>query len=711
MSLRFFPIIMCWVVMSLPGMGQHPLSKSPIQDIVIQVDTTRISWKEDARFQNGRSYLPLPYAKEPLQTEVRVYPRYPWRIARIELLPSRSYRLTDSMRFYFQQYYRGEIEFTKLSQEQFPALECRITQKNGDETNVLVPVYPYTKPMATVSPTTKVFYIGEEVRLPIASNLPANIRAVPTWTKDQGIAYRIVKEEGEWYLHVLPLVYGKRVLRIPYQTFRPGMDEAGNPQFRHLIQPFEVEIKRGNIPYLDLGRAEVQLGLNERMVQLPVSFAAQISFDLKRTYRIEAQEAAGGQIVADLIPQKIESGGKMTALLRVYNFHRRRESKLFIKSPTETLFQTNFDIIPKPAIQQVQIKRAGGDWDTSLVVYPGERLSVRIKGESLHRTKLAWEGMEVVVPPDSLVMRPKRVEFDIQIPIDLARKRIPLLAGERETRYQLRLTDYQRPKSFSFVKLETTDDTLALTQIKRQTYFATDLSKTRLLFETDSIDTPTQLMGLQYLQVQATLKDPQNRILQTRSLDKLVICPADSSPRGRLYDRSQCRKHPITIRTWLKQDWEHLPPWSSLHLSVSHVPGKYEEAGQVASWEIVYEKRTKVELTMAFPIGLAFKRFDGSETQTFDGVHTAVMAEMGWYKKGKINTLHPIRVGIGFTATETFPFDGERQTDLGFGALVSLYPTFKDQRISLPLYVGGGYGISQSRWFFLVGPGLSIRLS
>lgn len=692
------------------AIAQHPLAESPLRDIQVQIDTTSFSWKTDFWVRNQRTYLPLKYTSEPVRAEVRIYPRYPWRIQSIECVNAPSYRVTDTMQFYFRRYFRGEVEFKQLSQKQFPSLKFKITATNGEESFILMPVFPYTEPMATLAPGIKVMYLGQEVRYRVEANLPANIKPTPTWQKTQGVAYQLQQDEEGLFLRMIPLEYGKRTLEIPYQTYRPGLDSTGTPQFYQIIDPFEIEVKRGKIQYLDLGLQEIQLGLQERKEEMIVRFGAQVSLDLNQTYHLEDAEAAGSPLIADLFPTKIEAGGEMTGRLRVYEYHRRGNGNLYLKDGTRTLFTTNFDIIPKPFVQQVQIKRKGQKWTSNLTVKPGERFRVRIKGESLHRTQLSWEGLDKIMAEDSISFGPKQVVFDLQIPVREPLGPIPLLQNGEESRFNLKVIDYQRPQAFNFIRLETTDDTLVLSHKRKENFFSEDLSQTKLAFLPDSIDRPGRLMGLQYLRVEVVLKDPEQRILMRKLLTDVCICPSDSSPRGSLYDRKDCRKHPISIRKLFSYDWEQLPPWSRLQFTVAHLDDKYQAAGQVSSWEVIYKQKVRVEVALGFPVGLAFKRFDGTETQTFDGVHTALMAQFDWYQKGKINSLRPFRLGVGFMAMETFPFDGDPQQDFGVGALLSLYPTRRDQRISLPIYLGGGYGIQRNTWFFLVGPGLSIRL-
>jgi hypothetical protein len=49
---------------------------------------------------------------------------------------------------------------------------------------------------------------------------------------------------------------------------------------------------------------------------------------------------------------------------------------------------------------------------------------------------------------------------------------------------------------------------------------------------------------------------------------------------------------------------------------------------------------------------------------------------------------------------------------VGLVALASLYPikTKYSSRLSFPLFAGGGYFLSEQKWFLLFGPGIRVRL-
>ena len=48
--------------------------------------------------------------------------------------------------------------------------------------------------------------------------------------------------------------------------------------------------------------------------------------------------------------------------------------------------------------------------------------------------------------------------------------------------------------------------------------------------------------------------------------------------------------------------------------------------------------------------------------------------------------------------------------DLGVVILGSVYPTRREAKFTFPLYLGGGYLLGTTQWFFMLGPGIGVRL-
>ncbi len=90
-----------------------------------------------------------------------------------------------------------------------------------------------------------------------------------------------------------------------------------------------------------------------------------------------------------------------------------------------------------------------------------------------------------------------------------------------------------------------------------------------------------------------------------------------------------------------------------------------------------------------------------------------MMAQFSFYKNKKVAKAKPYKFGAGFLAFNAFNFsENNTSRDIGVVVLASLYPLpSKDRsRLSFPLYAGGGYFLSESKWFLLFGPGIRVSL-
>jgi len=100
-----------------------------------------------------------------------------------------------------------------------------------------------------------------------------------------------------------------------------------------------------------------------------------------------------------------------------------------------------------------------------------------------------------------------------------------------------------------------------------------------------------------------------------------------------------------------------------------------------------------------------------TEFGNLGGVSMAMIAQFSFYHPQKIAVLRPYKVGAGFIALNAFNLSSSNTNqDLAFVILGSLYPTSRDNRLSFPLYFGGGYKMLDKSWMFLIGPGIRIRI-
>jgi hypothetical protein len=88
-----------------------------------------------------------------------------------------------------------------------------------------------------------------------------------------------------------------------------------------------------------------------------------------------------------------------------------------------------------------------------------------------------------------------------------------------------------------------------------------------------------------------------------------------------------------------------------------------------------------------------------------------MIAQFSFYHHEKFAKYRPYKIGAGFLALNAFNFsDNADNRDVGLVILGSLYPTTRDVKLTFPLYVGGGYLLKDQKWFFLIGPGIRVKL-
>ncbi|WP_133272415.1 hypothetical protein [Hymenobacter radiodurans] len=147
---------------------------------------------------------------------------------------------------------------------------------------------------------------------------------------------------------------------------------------------------------------------------------------------------------------------------------------------------------------------------------------------------------------------------------------------------------------------------------------------------------------------------------------------------------------------------------------MKHAADKYSEPGFQQKLDLVLQRRVKFDIDVSFPAGLLTKQVN-SDVQgvgTFNGISLATLAQFSFYNPNKINKLRPYKVGAGFVALNAFNLnpDANSARNLGIVILGSVYPTRSDAKLTFPLYLGGGYLLNGGKLFFLLGPGIGIRL-
>jgi hypothetical protein len=145
-------------------------------------------------------------------------------------------------------------------------------------------------------------------------------------------------------------------------------------------------------------------------------------------------------------------------------------------------------------------------------------------------------------------------------------------------------------------------------------------------------------------------------------------------------------------------------------LTFSNKKDKYNGEGFIKTIEIVPAEYTRLDIDVSFPAGLLIRKQGDDGYGNFGGVSLAMIAQLSFLEKDKVSVYKPYKVGVGFIALNAFNFSNSNtDRDLGIVAIGSLYPTRAEAKLRFPLYFGGGYLLSQKKFFWLIGPGIQVN--
>ncbi|UPL47535.1 hypothetical protein [Hymenobacter sublimis] len=692
---------------------QFPL----VRDLSVRTDTTRYSLSRNTVAVQGEPHLYFTYRQDDETAELLVYPEAaPRPGAPLRLQRSADFVLLDSLTAVEGgQYYRAKVRFRDLTGTRY----LRLTFQQSADTvgrpvrTQTINLLPTTRTTLEFRPADTELFVGEEKVFDLISNNPKNIRVSPEWTRGQDIDYRVEQEKGVLRLHVLPNALGTRQLTLRPQTERPFLTD-NNRRVTYSLPPVRQEftVKASRLRFLSVDKKEITLDDASRRRGVELILDNGRTFDLKRTYRIEDQEEAGGTLIAELFTRQYLTNDRVLCWLRVYNTHRQTESYLYIKENDQAKYVTNFNISPKTAISAVSVRHRGGDWTTNTNVNPGETVDVRLEGESLSRARFHFEDVQVI-PSDSSIRSDAAVVYRVQVPVTIDKKRITIFNSGQPTGYGLSVREFQRPHPLDFVGVTFGEAPRPLTRLNGPVLYNRTISDVVFSFNAGAIDSERQLYGKQYLTFDIRTQNAKGELIEMRTIDNVVVCPDGNSVRASFYQDKQCQVGNISLNSLLSYRKTYdLDDWSTIIITIRHTQSQYQEPGFSQKLELVLQRRVKFDIDISFPGGLLTKYKGESSFTSFGGISLATLAQLSFYHPTKINKLRPYKVGAGFVALNAFNLSQESNVnrDLGIVVLGSVYPTRSDAKLTFPLYLGGGYLMNKRSLFFLFGPGIGIRL-
>jgi hypothetical protein len=684
-----------------------------LRSLSLTFDTVRYSLGEQMLTVAGEPRLYFYYHNDDQVAELRLVPTRPGRRPP-RLLPSSDFVLQDSLIAGPGGEYRGMLHFRNLTGAPFVRLAfAPATDSAGQPARAqqLVSLLPLTRTTLDARLTSPELFIGEEKVLEVSTNNVANVRVSNEWTKNQDIDYKLTREKNGLFLHLVPNTLGAHTVVVRALAERPHLDGAGHLTYQLPPLRLDFSVRASRLRFLTADRKDVTYDDGGRSQGSEFVLDDGHNFELHRTYRVEAQQEPGGALIAELYTRSYLSNDRVLCQLRVYNTHRQADGYLFIKDGDVAKYITNFDITPRPRIATLSVLHRGGDWGGNTTVNPGETVDVRLEGESLLKGRYHFDGANII-PSDSSTRSEKVLIYRVQLPLSSVRKRIVIFDGSTPTDFGLSVKEAQRPHPLNFVQVNYGNGPHPITQLNGPILYDKTISDVVFSFNANAIDESGNLYGRQYLTMDVRTVDDKGNLIDQRTVDQLVVCPGEASPRYAYYQGNDCQVGNFSLNSLLGRKTYDLDAWYRIIITVRNDARQYSSQGYSQQIELVLRRHVNFDISVSFPAGLLTKYAGQSSYTSFGGISLATLAQLSFYAPDRINRLRPYRIGAGFVALNAFNLSNDTgvQRDLGIVIIGSVVPVRTGARLTFPLYLGGGYLLTQRLPFLLFGPGIGVTL-
>lgn len=661
--------------------------------------------------KNGEKKTYFYYKTDQDVFEVRVFPRN--HTENIELVPSRDFELVDSL-VNLTNYLRFKIKFANITESDLLRFTFRIsadTVINYEEFQL----QPLTNTKLWLNPTDDNLFIGEEKIYEVFSNNIGNINFSNEWSISEDIDYRYTKNNDNLYLHIIPKRVGNIRFSSELQCYKPSLSPDRKLEYKLPPLQYDFSVKSSRLQFLSLDKSELTFSEETRLNGIEVQLENSRLLEMQKTYRLEAQEEPGGALIAEIFTRRRLANNRVLCIIRPYNFHRNSEGYLYIKNGDTPQFITNVNITPATQIEKISILQEGSEWKETRTVHPGEIIDIKLEGKGLHKAKFHFEDL-IDLTNDTLIKSEKEQVFKLKVPVDITKKKLNIYNYSNPTGQFLNVAEYQRPRELDFVYINYGDFARKLSGIKEPILYDQVIKDIAISYNPSKIDSD-KLYGKQYLNIKVQVTDKKNQLIEMKTLNNIVVCPSDESPRSIYYNTRNCNNNDISLNKELRKPTYSLDEWSRINLVISHDKSKYGGDGYEKEVDIILKRRYSFDVEVSFPAGLLtiYPNDTISGLKSLSGISMAMIAQFSFYHPDKINSYRPYKIGAGFLALNAFNLS--EGMDLSLVVLGSVYPTTRDAKLSFPLYVGGGYSLSgkqdnippSQRFFFLIGPGIRVK--
>ncbi|GHT16859.1 hypothetical protein AGMMS4956_19990 [Bacteroidia bacterium] len=701
-----------------------PTVNKYFREITMAVDTSLYCLSRNTIERQQRQQLYFEYTNRYTAAELRLYPHETTQLQSVAWVASGSYRIIDSLMFIEDEgCWRGKIRFADL-QETNPLSVLLNVALAGDTAAVqrlwTLPLLPYNQTWVRVFAFNDVLFVGEEKSVELETNNADNIRPSNEWQTSNGVDYRVSLREGRLMLVLRPRELGTKKITAQLETiapFVPGGDSVLRNTLEVALPQFTVKASR--LAFLDIDKKEITYDDESRQKGVNVVIENHIRLQKGRTYRIEAQEAAGGSLIGELFTQEELANDKMLCKLTVFNLHRIAEGYLYIKDGDNPRFITNVDITPQMRIIAVRVLHEGGNWQSSTNVHPGETVDVSIEGEALHKSHFTWQDARDITT-DSINRTENRQIFRLRIPMSINKKQVVLCNNGQPTGTALSVVEYQQPHPFDFITLNYGNKaSIPVNKVSNTILARNALTEFSFSFDKSIIDGKTKLYGKQYIDIDITVVGRKGEIIEMKSLKNQVVCPDETSPRGTYYQDKNCLNEDINLYRLLNTKLDKLDPFSVVKVDIKQLADKYSDPVFEKHVEVMYQKKVLFDIDLSLPAGMMIQNLGKGQdekaggtkpsfTDNLGGISIALIAQFSFSNNEKAGRLAPFRCGAGFLFLNTFNFNENAKRDLAIVAVGSIYPLGSRRMWNVPIHFGTGYKIQDRVPFLMISPGISI---
>lgn len=644
------------------------------------------------------------YSKSQQVVEFRFYPVD--EKMSFDLVNSRDYIVVDSL-LNMGEYSRMKVQFSNLNTSDLLRLTFRIKEDTIYRYEE-IHLQPLNKTAASIHPTDNELFIGEEKTYEVFSNNPENINISSEWRSNGSMDYRFTKSGEKIFLSIIPQELGRKLLSAALTTNNPFLE---NGKLVYNMPPIEYEfnIKASRLQFLGLDKNELTLEELTRTEGIEIQIQNSPTLIMGKTYRVENQETRGGSLIAEIFTKQRLTNNKVLCVFRPYNYHKSSDGYLYIKDGDNARFITNVSITHKTQIDNIYILREGQGWKKSTTIFPGESFDIKLEGKGLHKASFHFEDL-LDVSRDTLIKSEKEQYFKLKVPASITKKQITIFNHNMPSGHFLKVQEFQKPRDFDYMYMNYGDLARRVSGVREPILYQDVVKDLTLTFNTNKIDEDV-LHGKQYLKMQINITGRKNELIELRTIDNIVVCPSDKSPRAAYYQGTDCFNGDFSLNKYLHTPTYNLDGWSRIRVKIENDKSKHGGQGYEKELEVILKRTYSFDLEVSFPAGLLTIAPSDSTNSigSLSGVSMAIIGQFSFYHPDKINKYRPYKIGAGFLALNAFNFsDNAQNRDVGLVVLGSVYPTTRDSKLSFPLYIGGGYFIKNKEFVFLIGPGIRV---